>query len=210
MNSNKKNIFYEKIIEKVSRKEYKIGIIGMGYVGLPLALAFCKKDIVTLGFDINENIINSLKNCVSYINHIKSNEIKKYVSNNKLIPSENLESINKVDVIIICVPTPLNKNKEPDLTFIKNSLDSIKNFLHKGQILILESTTYPGTTEEILKPFIEKEGLKVGKDFFLVYSPEREDPGNKKYQTHNIPKIIGGCTNNCASIAKSIFSLSPL
>ena len=124
MNSNKKNIFYEKIIEKVSRKEYKIGIIGMGYVGLPLALAFCKKDIVTLGFDINENIINSLKNCVSYINHIKSNEIKKYVSNNKLIPSENLESINKVDVIIICVPTPLNKNKEPDLTFIKNSLDS--------------------------------------------------------------------------------------
>ena len=100
----------------------------MGYVGLPLALAFCKKDIVTLGFDINENIINSLKNCVSYINHIKSNEIKKYVSNNKLIPSENLESINKVDVIIICVPTPLNKNKEPDLTFIKNSLDSIKLF----------------------------------------------------------------------------------
>ena len=206
MNSNKKNIFYEKIIEKVSRKEYKIGIIGMGYVGLPLALAFCKKDIVTLGFDINENIINSLKNCVSYINHIKSNEIKKYVSNNKLIPSENLESINKVDVIIICVPTPLNKNKEPDLTFIKNSLDSIKNFLNKGQILILESTTYPGTTEEILKPFIEKEGLKVGKDFFLVYSPEREDPGNKKYQTHNIPKIIGGCTKNCASIAKSIYS----
>ena len=149
MDSNKKNIFYEQILQKVSRKDHKIGIIGMGYVGLSLALAFCKKDITTLGFDINKNIINSLKNCISYINHIQSSEIKKYVNNNKLIPSENLENINNVDVIIICVPTPLNKNKEPDLTFIKNSLDSIKNFLHKGQILILESTTYPGTTEEI-------------------------------------------------------------
>ena len=206
MDSNKKNIFYEQIFEKVSRKDYKIGIIGMGYVGLPLALAFCKKDITTLGFDINKKIINSLRSCISYINHIQSSEVKRYVNNNKLIPSENLENINSVDVIIICVPTPLNKNKEPDLTFIKNSLDSIKDFLHKGQILILESTTYPGTTEEILKPFIEKEGLEIGKDFFLVYSPEREDPGNKIYKTHNIPKIIGGCTKNCASIAKKIYS----
>ncbi len=206
MDINKKNIFYEQIYEKVSRKDYKIGIIGMGYVGLPLGLAFCKKDITTYGFDINKNIIKSLKSCISYINHIHSGEIKKYVNNNKLIPSGNLKNINNVDVIIICVPTPLNKNKEPDLTFVKNSLDSIKNFLHKGQILILESTTYPGTTEEILKPLIEKEGLEIGKDFFLVYSPEREDPGNKIYQTHNIPKIIGGCTENCASIAKNIYS----
>tara|TARA_B100000886_G_C20424886_1_gene493429 strand:- start:2590 stop:3918 length:1329 start_codon:yes stop_codon:yes gene_type:complete len=206
MDSNKKNIFYEQILEKVSRKDYKIGIIGMGYVGLPLALAFCKKDITTLGFDINKKIINSLRSSTSYINHIKSSEVRRYVNNKKLIPSENLENINSVDVIIICVPTPLSKNKEPDLTFIKNSLDSIKYFLHKGQILILESTTYPGTTEEILKPFIEREGFKIGKDFFLVYSPEREDPGNKIYKTHNIPKIIGGCTNNCALIAKKIYS----
>ena len=198
--------FYEQLIKKISTKELKIGIIGLGYVGLPLALEFCRKGIKVLGFDINNNIINSLEKCQSYINHISDDSLKKYISTKALIPTNDFNNIEKVDVIIVCVPTPLNKHKEPDLKYILNSLDSIRLFLRKGQLLSLESTTYPGTTEEILKPILEEEGFKIGEDFFLIYSPEREDPGNKTYKSKNIPKIIGGCTNTCAQLGEKIYS----
>ena len=137
----------------------------MGYVGLPLSFAFCKKGIHVIGFDTNEKIIDSLKESKSYINHISSNKLKNYINNKLLVPTNNFENIKNVDVIIICVPTPLNKNKSPDLNFIKSSLNSIRGYLHEGQALILESTTYPGTTEEVIKPFIQNEGLDIGKKF---------------------------------------------
>ena len=198
---------YKHLLKKVVSKEFKVGIIGLGYVGLPLALGFCEKGITTFGFDININIINSLRRGKSYIEHICSNELEKYIYNKKLNPDTNIENIKKVDVIIICVPTPLNKNKEPDLTFIKDSLFSVRNSLKKGQVLILESTTYPGTTEEIIKPFIEANGLEIGKDFFLIYSPEREDPGNRFYNTSNTPKLLGGSSRECAIIGEKIYSI---
>ena len=198
---------YKNLLQKVVSNEFTVGIIGLGYVGLPLALGFCEKGIRTFGFDININIINSLRRCESYMEHISSNELEKYIHNKKLNPDTNIENIKKVDVIIICVPTPLNKNKEPDLSFIKNSLLSIRNSLKKGQVLILESTTYPGTTEEIIKPFIEANGLEIGKDFFLIYSPEREDPGNRFYNTSNTPKLLGGSSRECAIIGEKIYSI---
>ena len=201
----KDNHYENLLLKKILSKEYKVGIIGMGYVGLPLALAFCKKKINVIGFDINTFIIDSINNCKSYINHINSEDLYYSVKNNYLISTDNFEYINKVDVIIICLPTPLNKNKEPDLKFIYNSLNSIKKYLKKGQLISLESTTYPGTTEEIIKPFLENKGFNVGNDFFLIYSPEREDPGNKNFNTHNIPKIIGGITLKCSKLGQSIY-----
>ena len=204
MESYNNDDLLKKINEKITAKNFRVGIIGLGYVGLPLALGFCSKGIKTYGFDSNIKIINSLKRCESYINHISSDELKKYVKDKKLNPLSNYKNIRDVDVIIICVPTPLNKNKEPDLKFIKNSLQSIKDYLHKSQVLILESTTYPGTTEEIIRPFLIENGFKIGEDFFLIYSPEREDPGNRIYNTYNTPKIVGGSSKNCALIG-SIF-----
>ena len=203
---NKDDLF-KKIYEKVVNKDFRVGIIGLGYVGLPLALGFCAKGITTFGFDSNIKIINSLKRCESYINHISSEELKKNIKNKRLNPFSNYQNILDVDVIIICVPTPLNKNKEPDLKFIKNSLRSVKDYLHKGQVLILESTTYPGTTEEIIRPFLIDNGFKIGENFFLIYSPEREDPGNSIYNTYNTPKIVGGSSKNCALIGEKIYSL---
>ena len=195
------------LLKKINKRDIKIGIIGMGYVGLPLSFAFCKKGIHVIGFDTNEKIIDSLKESKSYINHISSNKLKNYINNKLLIPTNNFENIKNVDVIIICVPTPLNKNKSPDLNFIKSSLNSIRGYLHEGQALILESTTYPGTTEEVIKPFIQNEGLDIGKNFFLIYSPEREDPGNKIYAVTDIPKILGGCSKNCDLIGKELYSI---
>ena len=207
MEINNKDDLFKKIYEKVVNKDFRVGIIGLGYVGLPLALGFCDKGITTFGFDSNIKIINSLKRCESYINHISSEELKKNIKNKRLNPLSNYKNIQDVDVIIICVPTPLNKNKEPDLKFIKNSLWSVKDYLHKGQVLILESTTYPGTTEEIIRPFLIDNGFKIGENFFLIYSPEREDPGNRIYNTYNTPKIVGGSSKNCALIGEKIYSL---
>ena len=199
------NKFKDILLKKFLLNNFKVGIIGMGYVGLPLSLTFCKKKINVIGFDINEFIVNSINNGKSYINHIDSNLIDNYVKNSYLIASNNFKYIKDVDIIIICVPTPLNKNKEPELKYIINSLNSIKKFLKKGQLISLESTTYPGTTDEIIKPFLIKENFDVGKDFFVVYSPEREDPGNKTFNTNNTPKIVSGCTSNCAQVGQALY-----
>tara|TARA_Y100001968_G_scaffold332913_1_gene393020 strand:+ start:10110 stop:11435 length:1326 start_codon:yes stop_codon:yes gene_type:complete len=199
------NHYYKDLLEKIRTKNIKIGIIGLGYVGLPLALTFCENNIKVIGLDIKKTIINSLLAGKSYIHHINSLRIKKQIDNKYLIPTNDFSNIEKVDVIIICVPTPLDRHREPDLSFILSTLDSIKKYLFKGQILSLESTTYPGTTDEVIKPIIESEGFKIGKDFFLIYSPEREDPGNKLYQTNNIPKILGGNSILCSEIGKNIY-----
>tara|TARA_B100000212_G_scaffold43244_1_gene27899 strand:+ start:3659 stop:4975 length:1317 start_codon:yes stop_codon:yes gene_type:complete len=200
--------FKESLIQKIKKKEIKIGIIGLGYVGLPLSLTFSEKGLDVYGFDIDKTKIDSIMNGLSYIQHIENNRIKNAVASNKFNPTTNFKEISEVDVIIICVPTPLDIHREPDLSYIISTLDCIKPHLKEGQLLSLESTTYPGTTDEIIKPIIEEKGLTIGQDFFLIYSPEREDPGNKKYNTSNIPKIVGGITKECTEIGVILYQQS--
>ena len=207
MISNKNNNFYLNYLEKLNKKEIKVGIIGMGYVGLPLALSFCEKDIKVIAFEINRNIVKSLNLGKSHIKHINSEEIQKFLHNKQLHATDDFLKIKELDAIIICVPTPLNEEKEPDLSHIIKTINNIKPYLVKGQLLSLESTTYPGTTNDILKPLIESVNFNIGEDFFLLYSPEREDPCNKSYKSYEIPKVIGGITKNCADIGEKFYGL---
>ncbi len=194
----------------IQTRKAKIGVIGLGYVGLPLSLRFAEKGFCTIGFDIDSSKVNKLNNCKTYINHITEKDIKKAL-NKGFIATSNYKLIQSVDVIIICVPTPLNKKNNPDLSYIKSTLNSIGPFLSKNQLLILESTSYPGTTEEIILDFVNKKSLKktalsVGENFFIGYSPEREDPGNEKYSIKNIPKIVSGVTKNCLEVTDILYS----
>lgn len=193
---------YFALLKKIQKKNAKIGIIGLGYVGLPLAIQFSKKKFDVLGFDIDKNKIKLLKKNRSYIKHIPHDKIKKY--SNKLSFTDNFSQISKLDIIILCLPTPLNKNNNPDLSFITITIKKIKKYLKEGQILILESSTYPGSTKKTFLPVIKK--FKIGINFFVGYSPEREDPNNKKYKLEEIPKICSGYTKNCSKLLKNIYS----
>lgn len=177
-------------------KKARIGIVGLGYVGLPLALRFAEEGFPVLGFDIDEAKVQKIKAGASYIEHISSAYVKKAVAQG-MDATTSFAEISKVDAIILCVPTPLNKHREPDLSFVLSTMESIVPYLRQGQILSLESTTYPGTTDEELKPRVESRGLKVGEDVFLVFSPEREDPGNPDFSTRTIPKVVGGYSKAC-------------
>ena len=188
----------------VSRQAY-IGIIGLGYVGLPLAREFLNAGFSVLGFDIDPVKVEKINRGESYIKHIQSGFIASYVKTNKFTATNDFTCLKEVDVIIICVPTPLGEHKEPDLTFVLNTTKTIAANLRKGHVVVLESTTYPGTTEEELLPILESTGLQVGKDFFLGFSPEREDPGNKKFSTKTIPKIVSGVTEHCLDIIKTLY-----
>ena len=188
----------------VSRQAY-IGIIGLGYVGLPLAREFLNAGFSVLGFDIDPVKVEKINRGESYIKHIQSAFIASYVKTNKFSATNDFTRLREVDVIIICVPTPLGEHKEPDLTFVLNTTKTIAANLRKGHVVVLESTTYPGTTEEELLPILESTGLQVGKDFFLGFSPEREDPGNKKFSTRTIPKIVSGVTEHCLDIIKTLY-----
>ena len=203
------------IIQKIDHKTAVIGIVGLGYVGLPLALEYATRGFKTIGFDIDERKIPILNSGKSYIKHIKADKIKKTVNNKKFIATADFSRLPEADAIIICVPTPLNEHREPDITYIENSGKMIAQYLRVGQFVSLESSTYPGTTEEILLPMFENAPLVhnpkskkfvVGKDFFLAFSPEREDPNNPKYSTATIPKVVGGVTANCLKVALAIYN----
>ena len=186
------------IIEKIQNKSAKIGIIGLGYVGLPLGLEFAGKDFYVLGFDLDKEKIEFLERGESYIKHIDSERINKSVSKGKLSATSDFSKIADMDAIIICVPTPLNEYREPDMSYVEGTAKTIAEYMRADQLIVLESTTYPGTTEEILLPLFRNaksagdNGFEVGKDFYLAFSPEREDPNNEKYSTSTIPKVIGG------------------
>ena len=202
------NNFSDKILslkDNINQKTKSIAIVGLGYVGLPLSLTFVEKGFSVFGIDIDINKISKLKNKKSYISTIKDERISNAISSEKFNPTDDFSIIQSCMAIILCVPTPLNKNREPNLGFIKSTLNSLKDYLVKGQILSLESTTYPGTTEEVLQPLIESLGFQIGHDFFLIYSPEREDPGNKKFSTESIPKVIGGITPTCRDIGIELY-----
>jgi len=195
-----------KLIHKINKKSAVIGIFGLGYIGLPLAIRFAEVGFKVLGFDIDKGKVKKLMNGESYIDYIKPLKIKKLLNNFEA--TSDFSCSSDVDALILCVPTPLKKNKKPDLSFVINTMSMLVPYMRKGQLLSLESTTYPGTTEEELLPRIEKKGLKVGKDFFLTYSPEREDPGNLNYKTKTIPKILGGHTRNCLEIGRELYGSS--
>jgi len=191
---------------KVIENKFSVGIIGLGYVGLPLALEFAGKGIKVVGFDLDEFKINKiLKEKKSYIKHIPSEKIKDTVNNKTLTATTDFKKLKEVDAIIICVPTPLNVNREPDMSYVVNTAETIGKYIRKGHFISLESTTYPGTTDEILLKIFESKGLKVGKDFYLCFSPEREDPNNEKYSTSTIPKVLGGVTKHCTEIGTLIY-----
>jgi len=191
------------LIKKIKSKKANIGIIGIGYVGLPLVIEFCKAGFYVTGFDIDPEKIELLRKGKSYIKHIDASHIMQNAS--LFTPTSDFSKLPDMDCIIICVPTPLNKNREPDMTYVFNTTKTIAQYLRKGQLVVLESTTYPGTTDEDIRGILEETGLKAGEDFYLAYSPEREDPGNKTFITSKISRVIGGYTQNCLKIAKALY-----
>jgi len=190
--------------EKIKNNKAVIAIIGLGYVGLPLVREFSLKSIKVIGFDVDKEKVLLLNRGKSYIKHIPDSIIKECIDNG-FEATDDFSRLKDTDIIIICVPTPLGDHREPDLSFVINTAETISKFLQKGQLVILKSTTYPGTTDEVVLPILEKSGLKSGKDFSLAYSPEREDPGNKAFTTFDIPIIVGGITHNCRNLACSMY-----
>lgn len=193
-------------IDKIVRNEAIIGIVGLGYVGLPLSLSFVRSGFKVIGFDVDSNKIKKLNNGESYIKHIGTDRVYKAWQSGKLEATSDFSRASEIDVLILCVPTPLGNHKDPDLSFIRDTLNSLLPYLRSGQIISLESTTYPGTTEEELRPLIEQRGFTIGEDIFLVYSPEREDPGNPNFSTSNTPKIVGGSTPKCLELGVALYS----
>ncbi len=194
------------LLKKIERKEAKIGIIGLGYVGLPLVIEFCKAGFSVTAFDVDVEKVKLLKHGKSYIKHIPSEKIKEIQNNRfRFRPTTDFKRLKEIDCIIACVPTPLNKYREPDLSYVFNTTKTIAKHLRKGHLIVLESTTYPGTTDEDMRAILEETGLKAGEDFYLAYSPEREDPNNKNFSTSTIPKVVGGYTENCLTVAKALY-----
>ncbi len=193
----------KELITKIEDRTANIGVIGLGYVGLPLAISFSEKFNV-VGYEVNDLLVNQLLEGASHIQDVPD-DVLKVCLNKSFYPTDNCEDLTKCDFIIICVPTPLAKENEPDLSYIKSSCSTIANVLRKGQFVILESTTYPGTTEEVVLPILENSGLKAAIDFGLAYSPERIDPGNKEYTVTNTPKVVGGINEECTEIASLLY-----
>lgn len=215
---------YKDLLEKISKKDFSVGIIGLGYVGLPLAIEFANKKIKSIGFDVDPSKVKELTAGKSYIKHIPSEKINTIITNQTFEATTDFSRLPEVDVIIICVPTPLNEHREPDIKYIEQSGQSIAKYLRKDQLVVLESSTYPGTTEEVLLPLFENlsfnsplskgryegelkggENFKVGEDFYLAFSPEREDPNNGSFNTATIPKVVGGVTEKCLKLACKVY-----
>ncbi|HSW65009.1 MAG TPA: nucleotide sugar dehydrogenase [Dissulfurispiraceae bacterium] len=191
------------LLQKVKSKEAVVGIIGLGYVGLPLVIEFCRAGFHVTGFDLDIKKVEALVKGNSYIKHIDSAKIKKCA--NAFSPTTDFSKLAEMDCIIICVPTPLNKHREPDLSYVLNTTKTIAEHLCTGQLIVLESTTYPGTTDEDMRAILEQTGLKAGKDFYLAFSPEREDPNNRDFSTSTIPKVVGGYTKQCLAVARALY-----
>ncbi len=187
----------ETLERKILKRSARVGVIGLGYVGLPLVKAFLQAGFRVTGFDIDRRKVDLLMRGRSYIRHISAVELKKFLSSRKFEATDDFRRLRSVDAVLICVPTPLDAHRNPDLSFVLETTKTVARTLRKGQLVVLESTTYPGTTDEEMKPILEAGGLKAGRDFFLAFSPEREDPGNKEFSTGRIPKVVGGLTRDC-------------
>lgn len=195
---------HNQLIQKLNKKSAVIGILGLGYVGQPLMLRYSVIGYKVIGFDIDQEKVDELNSGHSRIEHISDSKIKQAVDNGFEATSD-FSRVAECDALILCVPTPLSKHREPDMSYVIGTTDMLKPYLREGQVVSLESTTYPGTTEEILLPQIEENGLKVGENIFLVYSPEREDPGNPNFETRTIPKVVGGHTAACRDVGVALY-----
>jgi len=193
------------LLDKIKDKTAKIGVIGLGYVGLPLAVEKAKVGYKVLGFDIQKEKVEKVNKGINYIGDVVNSELEKLVEDGYLSATTDYDRIKECDCVMICVPTPLNKYKQPDLSFVVDSTKEIAKRLHPEMLIVLESTTYPGTTEEVILPLLQEYGFKVGKDFYLAFSPERVDPGNLIYKTKNTPKVVGGVTEKCTLHAKALY-----
>lgn len=193
------------LIEKIDSLNAKVAIIGLGYVGLPLAVEIAKAGFSVTGIDVDKKRVEMLNKGNSYIMDVPENDLKECIKRKKLQATTSYDVISEADCVSICVPTPLRKTKDPDISYILSAIDEVSKRLRKGQLILLESTSYPGTTEELFLPSLKGKGLQEGKDFFLAFSPERVDPGNKIYKTKNIPKVIGGITQSCTEVASFFY-----
>jgi UDP-N-acetyl-D-glucosamine dehydrogenase len=201
-----KNLVKDKLLNKIKDKTAILGVVGLGYIGLPLAVEAAKAGFKTIGFDTQEKRVRWVNEGHNYIRDILDMDLKKVVQEGLLYAASDFSLIKDVDAICICVPTPLDIYQQPDLSYVKMSTEIIAKYLHKGMLVVLESTTYPGTTEELVKPILEeKSGLKCGEDFFLAFSPERIDPGNLKYKINNTPKVVGGITPSCTEVVAFLY-----
>jgi UDP-N-acetyl-D-glucosamine dehydrogenase len=194
------------LAEKIRSRSARVGVVGLGYVGLPLAVEYAQAGYHVTGIDISDTKLARLSAGDSYVGDVPSSALAPLIANGKLDATADFSVIRDLDTIDICVPTPLRKTKDPDMSYIVAACEEIVKYFHPGMLVILESTTYPGTTDELVLPMLEKSGLKVGQDFFLCFSPERVDPGNAKYQTKNIPKVVGGTTPACTELGRLFYS----
>lgn len=193
------------LLQKIKDHKAVIGVVGLGYVGLPLLLEFVAEKFPTIGFDIDSSKVDTLNAGKSYIKHIKTERIKIAVDKKLFRATDDFSELKGADCILICVPTPLNKNREPDISYIVNTSETVSEYLQKGQLVVLESSTFPGTTEEVMRPILEKSGLKCHEDFYLAFSPEREDPNNPKFNTRNIPKVVGANHPDSLELTKTLY-----
>ena len=196
----------EQLIKLIIEKRARVGVVGLGYVGLPLAVEFARSGFDSVGFEVDQNKAATINAGESYIGDVASTTVKELVQSKRLRATTDCDHLKQCEAVIICVPTPLRKTKEPDISYILAAAEQIKQRLRRGQLIILESTTYPGTTDEVLLPMFEETGLKLDEDFLLAFSPERVDPGNAQYQTHNIPKVVGGVTPDSTEAAAHLYS----
>ncbi len=194
------------LVAKIAARQAKVGVVGLGYVGLPLGMAFADAGFPVMGIDVDKQKVAKVERGESYIKHIPSAELQRISKEGRLHATTNFAEVSKLDVVVICVPTPLTKTREPDLSFIVQTAEALAPYVRAEQLFVLESTTYPGTTDEVLRPILERGGLKAGVDFHLAFSPEREDPGNRKFNTRTIPKVVGGHTPACLEAAQTLYS----
>ncbi len=197
--------FKETISKKIANRDIVAGVVGLGYVGLPLAVETAKAGFKTIGFDVKKEKVDSVNNGLNYIGDVADTDLKKLVGQGRLVATTDFCNIENVDLVAICVQTPLDEHRHPDMSYVKAAATSIAKHLHKGMMVTLESTSYPGTTEEIVKPILESSGLKCGQDFYLGFSPERIDPGNRTYNTKNITKVVGGLGTDAGDLISSMY-----
>jgi UDP-N-acetyl-D-glucosamine dehydrogenase len=191
---------------RIARRDYTIGVIGLGYVGLPLVLRFGEVGFSVIGFDIDAAKVKQLNDGTSYIEHVPGPRVQALVAGRRFVATSDLGRLGEPDAIVICVPTPLTRHRDPDLRYVETTADAVAAALRRNQLVCLESTTYPGTTEEVVLPRLLARGLHVGEDFFLAFSPEREDPGNTQFDTATIPKVVGGVTPDCLALAMTLYA----
>lgn len=200
-----KNQFLQGLIDKIKNKQTNVGIIGLGYVGLPWAVEFAERGFHVWGIDLDKDKVDNINKGLSYIPDVPSEQLAAVVKSGHLQATTDFSCISKLDSVNICVPTPLRKTRDPDMSYVVDAAKQIVRYLHPGQLIVLESTSYPGTTEELVLPILSQNGLEVGKDFYLAFSPERVDPGNKEFAPRDVPKVVGGITPQCTQIATTLY-----